>query len=66
MKKNPIPFVNQLYIDSSKAGLPHGQEKSGNQEKSERSRKNGKSQVKIGVFEKSQEKLKKKHQIFSV
>ena len=41
-------------------GLPLGQEKSG------KTKKNYKSQVNIGVFEKSQEKsefLKKKHQI---
>ena len=39
------------------SGLPQGQEKSGNQEKSEKTtRKNDKSQVKLEVFEKSQEK----------
>ena len=41
-------------------GLPHGQEKSG------KTKKNYKSQVKNKSFEKSQEKLKKKHQILSV
>ena len=33
-------------------GLPHGKEKSGNQEKSWKNKKNDKSQVKMGVFEK--------------
>ena len=45
------------------AGLPHGQEKS------VKTKKNDKSQVKIRVFEKYQEKsgkLKKKNQILSV
>ena len=42
------------------AGLPHGQEKSG------KTKKKDKSQVKIGVFEKSQEKFIKKYQILSV
>ena len=40
--------------------MPHGQENSGN------SKKNDKSQVKMGVFEKSQEKIFKKHQSMSV
>ena len=31
-------------------GLPHGQEKSGNQEKSWKTKKNNKRQVKIGCF----------------
>ena len=31
-------------------GLPHGQEKSGNQEKSWKTKKNDKSQVKMGGF----------------
>ena len=48
----------------TKTGLPHGQEKSG------KTKKNDKSQVKMGVFEKSQEKVKKfffkKHQILSL
>ena len=39
------------------AGLPHGQEKSG------KTKKKDKSQVKIGVFEKSQEKSGKKKKI---
>ena len=47
-----------------KAGLPHGQEKSG------KIKKNDKSQVKIGLFEKSQEKSGKiyfkKDQILSI
>ena len=38
-------------------GLPHGQKNSGNQEKSGKTKKNDKSQVKKGVFEKSQEKF---------
>ena len=38
------------------AGLPNGQEKSGNQEKLGKTKQNDKSQVKMGVFEKSQEK----------
>ena len=36
--------------------MPHGQEKSVNQEKSENFFLNDKSQVKMGVFKKSQEK----------
>ena len=38
----------------SHAGLPHGQEKSGNQEKLRKITKVRKSQVKMGFFEKSQ------------
>ena len=40
--------------------MPQGQEKSG------KTKKNDKSQVKMGVFEKSQEEIIKKHQILSV
>ena len=36
----------------------------GNQAKSGKTKKNDKSQVKIGVFEKSQEKIKKKNRFF--
>ena len=50
----------------SYSGLPHGQEKSGNQKKPGKTKKNDKNQVKIGVFEKSQKKLFKRHQILSV
>ena len=49
-----MPFLKII------TGLPHGQEKSG------KTKKNDKSQVKMEVFEKSHEKLKKKHQILSV
>ena len=42
------------------AGLPYGQKKS------RKTKKNDKSQVKMGVFEKSQEKNSKKNQILSV
>ena len=45
-----------------KAGLPHGQEKSGNQEKLKKWQKSGKH----GVFVKSHEFFLKKHQILSV
>ena len=38
-----------------KAGLPQGKEKSENQEKSGKTKKNDKSQVKIEIFEKSKE-----------
>ena len=40
--------------------MPHGQEKSG------KTKKNDKSQVKKGVFKNSQEKLFKKHQVLLV
>ena len=49
-------------VAMTKAGLPHGQGKSGNHEKSRKTKKNAKgrkSQVKMGVFEKSLEKLGK-------
>ena len=44
-----ILFIFKLCV----TGLPHGQEKSG------KTKKNDKSQVKMGVFEKSQENLLK-------
>ena len=37
------------------SGLPHGQEKSGFRKSQEKLKKNDKSQVKMRVFEKSQE-----------
>ena len=48
------------------AGLPHAQEKSGNHEKSGKTKKNDKSQIKMGGFWKKSGKLKKKNQIFLV
>ena len=45
-------------------GLPHSQEKSGNQEKLRKMTKVRKSQVKMGIFEKSQKQNFLKHQIF--
>ena len=60
---------NLFFAAKECTGLPQGQEKSGNQEKSGKIKKITnvmKGQVKIGVFEKSQVILQKlkKHQIF--
>ena len=52
-----------ILILFTNTGLLHGQKKSG---KVRKTKKNEKSQVKMGVFEKSQEKIIKKLQVLSV
>ena len=50
----------EFILFKTKTGLPHGQEI-----RKRREKLNGKSQAKMGVFEKRQEKFIKKHQILS-
>ena len=59
-KQNVDICQSLLHKSFTNTGLPHGQEKSG------KTQKNDKSQVKIRVFEKSQEKFYRKLQILSV
>ena len=62
-------LIRQILIKAIISGLPHGQEKSVNQEKSGKTKKNDKSQEKMEVFEKKSRKFDKnlkKRQIFSV
>ena len=60
--ENYLKFlISSCYLVFMKVtGLPHGQEKSG------KTKKNDKSQVKMGVFKKTQENFFRKPEIFSV